>query len=248
MNANNFRRKIDKRALRALTEAPAPVVATTTSDSTDVPEPVTEIQSPESTIRFTPFVAGLTKTTSVNIGSMWAQLQEQQPPHQLHQIFNVSFRPFGEVGTSANSSLSSFASTSSLRQIDDSKSKLVTKEDPENRLIVALPSNTETAAEKGGNEWDGYLDDQIPDKKEPKVVRNLRHIVFSLYRRLFGVVFIVNMSIFIHVLARGGLPANKIGTIVVGNICAAVLMRQVKWSICVLNEPTLTSSNYRTTF
>ena len=215
-----------------------------------MPNAVVEIQAPASTIKFTPFVATTTKAAeaevsnrlsiaSVNIGNMWAQLQEQQPLQQLPQITNESFRPFNEAAAPANSSpkisgrsISSSASNSTLRQVDDSDTKSTAKEYLENDIVAALPhlpsSNTGAAAEKGGNAWDGYLDDDLPEKNEPKVVRNLRHIVFSLYRRLFGVVFIVNMSIFIHVLVQGGLPANKIGTIVVGNICAAVLMRQVE--------------------
>ncbi|KAF8609148.1 nonribosomal peptide synthetase 12 [Ceratobasidium sp. AG-I] len=240
--------KIDKRALRALAEAPVPVVLTTTSDSADVPNAVVEIQAPTSSIKFMPFVVATTKAAeaevsnrlsiaSVNIGNMWAQLQEQQSLQQLPQITNESFRPFNEAAAPVDSSpkisgrsISSSASNSTLRQADDSDTKSATKEYPDNDIVATLPrlpsSNTAAAAEKGGNAWDGYLDDDLPEKNESKVVRNLRHIVFSLYRRLFGVVFIVNMSIFIHVLVQGGLPANKIGTIVVGNICAAVLMRQ----------------------
>lgn len=227
-----------------------PVVVTTTSDSADAPNTVVKIQAPSSAIQFTPFVAATTKAAeaevsnrlsvaSINIGSMWAQLQEQRPAQQLPQITNDSFRPFNEGAPQVDNSprisdrsISSSASNSTLRQVDDSDSKSSAKEHLENEIIANIPrlpsSDTATAAEKGGNIWDGHLDDDLPEKNEPKVVRNLRHIVFSLYRRLFGVVFIVNMSIFIHVLVQGGLPANKIGTIVVGNICAAVLMRQVK--------------------
>ncbi|KAG8695696.1 hypothetical protein FRC09_008995 [Ceratobasidium sp. 395] len=241
--------KIDKRALRAMVETPVPVVVTTTSDSAKVPDAVVNIETLSPKLQFTPFVAATTKAAevdvskrlsvaSVNIGSMWAQLQESPAPSQSPQITNESFRPFIEETASLVSStrksrqtISSATSRSSLRH-DESDSKYdVSKETPGD-LIATLPHLTSTgavtaaAAEKGGNAWDGYLDDELPEKNEPKVIRNLRHIVFSLYRRLFGVVFIVNMSIFIHALVKGGLPAKHIGTIVVGNICAAVLMRQ----------------------
>lgn len=74
--------------------------------------------------------------------------------------------------------------------------------------------------------WDGYKDDVLPDKTHGRVLRNVRHQVFSLYRRLFGVVFIVNMAILISIFSRGGANAQELGLIVVSNIFCAVLMRQ----------------------
>ncbi|KDN42885.1 hypothetical protein RSAG8_06411, partial [Rhizoctonia solani AG-8 WAC10335] len=241
--------KIDKRALQAMTEAPIPV--TISNDA--IPASTTvEVQTPASKITFTPFVSAINKpaqamvsnrlsTASVNIGNMWAQLQQPGTPVQPLQITNESFRPFNEVSTqgvgspiASGKSISSSNSRSTLNQSEneDPDAKSLSKKSSVDTVIASLPvlasAKCEISAEKGGNAWDGYLDDDIPEKMEPKYVRNLRHIVFSLYRRLFGVVFIVNMSIFIHALVKvkGGLPANKIGTIVVGNICAAVLMRQ----------------------
>ncbi|CAE6410601.1 unnamed protein product [Rhizoctonia solani] len=241
--------KIDKRVLRAMVETPVPVTVTTSSNAAPTPATV-EVQTSNSKITFTPFVAAINKpaqaaianrlsTASANIGNMWAQLQENGAPVQPLQITNESFRPFNEAPAQTISSpitsgrsISSSASRSTLNQNekDDIDSKSIVKKSSADTVIASLPvlgsAKTDIAAEKGGNAWDGYLDDELPEKMEPKYVRNLRHIVFSLYRRLFGVVFIVNMSIFIHALVEGGLPANKIGTIVVGNICAAVLMRQ----------------------
>lgn len=91
--------------------------------------------------------------------------------------------------------------------------------------VYDLKSVSSSAQEKG-NIWDGYQDDEIPDKKQSRPVRNLRHQVFSLYRRLFSVVFITNMSIFIATLARGGANAEQLGLIVVANLFCAILMRQ----------------------
>lgn len=239
-----------------MAEAPIPVVVTTTSDTAETPNTVVEIQAPTSKITFTPFVASTNKAAqadisnrlsiaSVNIGNMWAQLQESPAPAPQAQITNESFRPFNELSSpvggspivTSSRSISSSASHSTLHRDEaESDTKSIVKKQSADTVIADLPvlpsAKTEIAAEKGGNAWDGYLDDDLPEKNEPKYVRNLRHIVFSLYRRIFGVVFIVNMSIFIHALVKGGLPANKIGTIVVGNICAAVLMRQVTRLIC----------------
>lgn len=73
--------------------------------------------------------------------------------------------------------------------------------------------------------WAGYEDDVIPNKQQAKLLRNLRHQIFTLYRRLFGIVFIVNMSIFVVILCRGA-NAAKIGEIAIANLCCAILMRQ----------------------
>ncbi|KAH9891683.1 nonribosomal peptide synthetase 12 [Cubamyces lactineus] len=79
---------------------------------------------------------------------------------------------------------------------------------------------------ESGNFWDGYLDDELPDKTNGHIFRNIRHQIFSLYRRLFGVVFVTNMAIFISILARGGTNAHEYGLIVVANLFCAILMRQ----------------------
>ncbi|KAJ7250866.1 nonribosomal peptide synthetase 12 [Mycena haematopus] len=74
--------------------------------------------------------------------------------------------------------------------------------------------------------WDGYEKDVLPVKLQGKKVRNLRHIVFSLYRRLFGVVFLTNIGIFISMLVRGGADAQRLGLITLANLFVAILMRQ----------------------
>ncbi|KAJ7459865.1 nonribosomal peptide synthetase 12 [Mycena latifolia] len=74
--------------------------------------------------------------------------------------------------------------------------------------------------------WDGYEKDVLPDKKEGKIIRNLRHQIFSLYRRLFGVVFVTNMGIFVSLLIRGGANAERLGMITLANLFCAILMRQ----------------------
>lgn len=81
--------------------------------------------------------------------------------------------------------------------------------------------------EKQGNVWDGYEDDILPEKTHGKYLRNLRYLVFSLYRRLFGLVFTANMAVLIATFARpGGADAQYLGLIVVSNLFCAILMRQ----------------------
>ncbi|KAI0345846.1 nonribosomal peptide synthetase 12 [Trametopsis cervina] len=81
--------------------------------------------------------------------------------------------------------------------------------------------------EKESYPWDGYLEDDIPEKTNGKLFRNLRHQIFSLYRRLFGIVFVTNMAVLIWTLARPeGADAQHLGLVVVSNLFCAILMRQ----------------------
>lgn len=81
--------------------------------------------------------------------------------------------------------------------------------------------------EKQTTAWDGYEDDDLPEKTHGKALRNLRHQIFSLYRRLFGVVFVTNVAVLIATLVRpNGADAQHLGLIVVANLFCAILMRQ----------------------
>lgn len=73
--------------------------------------------------------------------------------------------------------------------------------------------------------WEGYEDDELPSKTNNRAIRNLRHKIFSIYRRIFGVIFVVNISIFIATAVRGA-DASDLGLIVVANLFCAILMRQ----------------------
>ncbi|KAK0504211.1 hypothetical protein EDD18DRAFT_491110 [Armillaria luteobubalina] len=83
----------------------------------------------------------------------------------------------------------------------------------------------ELVDEKPGNPWDGYEGDEMPEKVQPRLVRNARLQAFSIYRRLFSVVFIMNMGFFISYAIRG-YHSQKIALVTVANICIAILMRQ----------------------
>ncbi|KAG5220854.1 three-domain protein [Salix suchowensis] len=96
------------------------------------------------------------------------------------------------------------------------------------KTAAGLDSSASSSTIEKGHEvfWAGYEDDVIPEKTQGKFIRNLRHLVFSLYRRLFGIVFIVNMAILIATLVQGEPNAMQLGQIVIGNIFCSVLMRQ----------------------
>lgn len=74
--------------------------------------------------------------------------------------------------------------------------------------------------------WDGYLEDVLPQKDQPKHLRNLRHLVFIIYRRLFGLVFVTNMAIFVAFIVKGRANSQELALIVVSNLFCAILMRQ----------------------
>ncbi|KAI0365733.1 hypothetical protein BV20DRAFT_1056243 [Pilatotrama ljubarskyi] len=88
---------------------------------------------------------------------------------------------------------------------------------------------SEVSVEKGGVPWKGYLDDDLPEKTQGRWIRNLRFQIFSLYRRLFGVVFVTNMAVFIATCVQGGVQgadAQFLGKVAIANIFVAILMRQ----------------------
>lgn len=73
--------------------------------------------------------------------------------------------------------------------------------------------------------WTGYEDDVIPTQKQGRRIRHLRHKFFTLYRRLFGIVFTINMAIFIW-LCSASADAQRIGEIIIVNFFCAILIRQ----------------------
>ncbi|KAL0069768.1 hypothetical protein AAF712_003037 [Marasmius tenuissimus] len=90
---------------------------------------------------------------------------------------------------------------------------------------LGVSVTTSAVASEKGLEWEGYEDDELPEKTNGHYLRNLRHQIFSLYRRLFGVVFIANMAVFIAFCVKGA-SVPQVGEVVVANLFAAILMRQ----------------------
>ncbi|CAK5270169.1 unnamed protein product [Mycena citricolor] len=89
--------------------------------------------------------------------------------------------------------------------------------------------------------WTGYEEDEVPDKVSSKFVRNVRHQVFSLYRRLFGVVFVVNVAVLVWIAVKGA-NSQRLGLIAISNIFCAILMRQdyvinVFFNVCCAVPP-----------
>ncbi|KAK0246115.1 hypothetical protein EDD85DRAFT_45561 [Armillaria nabsnona] len=79
--------------------------------------------------------------------------------------------------------------------------------------------------EKLSNPWDGYEENEMPEKTQSRPVRNLRLQIFTVYRRLFSMAFIANMGVFISYVVRG-YTSEKVAMVVVANLFIAILMRQ----------------------
>ncbi|KAH9922845.1 uncharacterized protein BXZ73DRAFT_104074 [Epithele typhae] len=88
---------------------------------------------------------------------------------------------------------------------------------------LQLSGDSEKGAEIGP--WEGYLDDPLPEKTQGHLFRNARFQIMSLYRRLFGVVFTVNMALFIVACVRRA-DAMYLGQVAIANFFVAILMRQ----------------------
>ena len=74
--------------------------------------------------------------------------------------------------------------------------------------------------------WEGYLEEEHIEKRHSKPIRNLRYIFFSVYRRLFGITFVANMSVFIALTATHQANTRKIAYAVISNLFVSILMRQ----------------------
>jgi hypothetical protein len=73
--------------------------------------------------------------------------------------------------------------------------------------------------------WAGYEQDVMPQKDQARWVRNFRHQIFYLYRRLFSIVFLANFGLFIWFAIKGA-NTMQVANAVVSNLTVAVLMRQ----------------------
>ncbi|KAF9642397.1 hypothetical protein BDM02DRAFT_3133117 [Thelephora ganbajun] len=105
----------------------------------------------------------------------------------------------------------------------------VEKQDTEKQQAGSIPSTDsldDIEAKENGHYWDGYLDEEHIDKKHPKLVRNLRYMFFSTYRRLFAVTFVANMSVFIALTATHWANTGNIAYAVVSNFAISILVRQ----------------------
>lgn len=97
------------------------------------------------------------------------------------------------------------------------------KKEQLNQIAVTLKS-VEDGLEDIDGGWEGYMETELPEKGERKLLRNIRHHILNIYRRLFSIVFFVNLGVLISVAVRGA-TADYIGKIVIANIFVSVVIR-----------------------
>ena len=107
----------------------------------------------------------------------------------------------------------------------------VGKQVTEKQSTVSLPSTTASSSSdsigaENGLYWEGYLEEEYIEKNHSKPIRNVRYMFFSVYRRLFGITFAANMSVFIALAATHQANTGKISYAVISNIFVSILMRQ----------------------
>lgn len=71
----------------------------------------------------------------------------------------------------------------------------------------------------------GFQDDILPEKENRREVSFLRHQVLTLYRKLFIVVFLTNLGVFVWFIVRGA-NALEIAGVTVANLFVSILHRQ----------------------
>ncbi|OCK82384.1 hypothetical protein K432DRAFT_293387 [Lepidopterella palustris CBS 459.81] len=69
----------------------------------------------------------------------------------------------------------------------------------------------------------------LPAKRHSKLIRGLRHTYFTVYRRLFSIIFIANAIAAVYMLAKHGfrsLPQGALANAASANFLAAIITRQ----------------------
>ncbi|KZV65298.1 nonribosomal peptide synthetase 12 [Peniophora sp. CONT] len=108
-------------------------------------------------------------------------------------------------------------------QVPPSSSASSTTESSETSSVSDSSSLVKASSLEKGELVQDY---ELPEKTQGHYARNLRHQIFTLYRRLFGVVFVVNAIVFIALFGMGRHASNHLGLVVISNLFCAILMRQ----------------------
>ncbi|GJJ13343.1 hypothetical protein Clacol_007595 [Clathrus columnatus] len=230
--------KIDKRALRAMAEKQ--IGEKSLEKSPLSPKPPSEVIIIETTpiktpdYTFTPYkipphiynkVSNWMATDAEHPSPLWTSLiQEPAIPPKAYQPNFVPYRP------QQLSPVSSELGDSDCYSGDSSRLSKAPSFDSHETKVEEISTTTPQNIEKGEADvsvsWEGYLDAELPDQKLGNTLSRLRHSIFTLYRRLFGFVFVTNVIIFIITVIRGPMTSLHLGEIVIANFFVAILMRQ----------------------
>jgi len=238
--------KTDKRALRAMAEAelnglqssPVPLRDIPIATPKPIAATIDEKKSIANSLSFSsylpPHVAQAVarwdspQSEFQNVFPIWASLvQEPTKPQQTYQ--STIFTPYVPCYLRSQSQISDSASSSGSRLSKAPSFESSSNETKIEEVSIDEKGENASTMEKGQPQtvsWEGYLDEQLPPQTHGNVLSRLRHAIFTLYRRLFGVVFVTNMAIFIATVVRGHTTAMHLGQVVIANFFVAILMRQ----------------------
>lgn len=87
-------------------------------------------------------------------------------------------------------------------------------------------SEIEIKKQAAESRWQGYQEEVLPEKVQNRATRNLRHQIMSIYRRLFGVIFIANVGALVATIVQKEFNTPRLGLIVIANLFCSILMRQ----------------------
>ncbi|OCL05747.1 hypothetical protein AOQ84DRAFT_298330 [Glonium stellatum] len=97
-------------------------------------------------------------------------------------------------------------------------------------------TSTTASSQRSSKSYDGSISalplkqKDLPDKRQSRALRNLRHTFLNVYRRLFSLVFIANIIGLIWVVVKyrssAKLPLSDVATAASANIMVAILIRQ----------------------
>ncbi|EJD44029.1 nonribosomal peptide synthetase 12 [Auricularia subglabra TFB-10046 SS5] len=236
-NGKNDKRALRKLAEDKLAEAKPPAVETkpvmaevkpaaASPTVSRKPAPTAEEVKPRRVLDFKPYVAtkpdpekrpypiarsSFNTSTTTLPGELWLELIAPAIAAPAYGHHELEWHPY--KSTSRSSSAGSTVGPASIESL------------PKLTADSTTEKTEYTKALEEGHGWEGYLEQELPEKSQGKWARNVRHQVFTLYRRMFGVVFVVNFALLITVLVRGA-NAQRLGLITIANLFCAILMRQ----------------------
>lgn len=137
-------------------------------------------------------------------------------------LFLPSLETAMATTTSGSSSISSIEKYAAHdRMVEKLAKEAAVSESP----VVETDGSSVASSVEKGDILAGFQDDILPDKENGKKTRFLRHQVFTLYRKLFSVVFLTNLAVFIWLLVRGT-NALEVAGVTVVNLFVSILHRQ----------------------
>jgi hypothetical protein len=153
--------------------------------------------------------------------------------HDQHHLAGFSAEAFADYERRLKSP-SKFVPSASTVSVCESKNSFDTASSLENGLASTItlpaPSHGKNASSSTIATQSTLYSLNVPEKRQSRPVRNMRHTTFNVYRRLFSIVFLGNMIAFIIMLVKmrtvSQLSLSDLATAASANFTVAILIRQ----------------------